>query len=116
MANDVSIITGIIAVFLLVGVFLPILQDGYGVLDPDVNDVDEVTAGLTNATLQLGEKSSAVAVASIGSLTFFDIAKSIIKMFSWTFGALPTWLDLIFLVFRFVLLFLLVRLVRSGGG
>ncbi len=116
MANDVSIITGIIAVFIIVGVFLPILQDGYGVLDIDDNDVGEITDALINASIELGEKSSVVAVASIGSLGFFDFVKSILKMFIWTFGALPTWLDLIFVIFRITLFILLVRLIRSGAG
>ncbi len=116
MGNDVSIITGIIGVFIIVGVFLPILQDGYGVLDPDVNDVDEILLDLTNSSIELGEKTSVIDVASIGSLGFFDIVKSILKMFFWTFGALPAWLDLIFVIFRITLFILLVRLIRSGAG
>ena len=113
MANDVSIIVGIISVFFLIGIFLPVLESGYNVA-PTENDVDELISSLNNASISLGEKTAFEAV--VGSLGFFDIVKSILKMFTWTFGALPTWLDLIFVIFRITLLILLVRLIRSGGG
>ena len=115
MVNDVSIITGLIAVFLIVGTFLPILQDGFGT-PIDNNPISFVASNLLNATGQMGEKTTAVDVASIGSLGFFDFVLSIIGMFTWTFGALPFWLDLIFLIGRITLLLLLIRLIRSGGG
>lgn len=113
MANDVSIISGIIIIFVLLGVFLPTLQDGFGVTQ-DINDVDAFEQSLLNGTTQMGEKSTFSAV--VGSLSFFDYVKSILLMFLWTFGALPLWLDTFFVIFRIILLILLVRLIRSGGG
>ncbi len=113
MGNDVSIITGIIAVFILTGVFLPIVSDGFNVVI-ESNDVAGFTNSISNASIAMGEKTAFEAV--VGSLGFFDIAKSILLMFIWTFGALPVWLDLIFVIFRIILIILVIRLIRSGGG
>ncbi len=110
MANDVSIITGIIATFILLGVFLPILEAGYNVT-PSNTDVSDFTDSLNNASKALGKKTGFEAV--VGSLGFFDIAASILKMFTWTFGALPVWLDLIFIIFRIILIILVVRIIRG---
>lgn len=113
MVNDVTIIAGIISVFILIGTFIPIVNDTFNVTQGD-SDVEKLTGSLINSTVQIGEKSGFEAV--VGSLGFFDIVKSILLMFFWTFGALPVWLDLIFLIFRIIFLILFVRLIRSGGG
>jgi len=45
-----------------------------------------------------------------------DIFASILKMFFWTFGALPILIDLFFVVLRILLIILVYRQIRSGGG
>lgn len=116
--NDVTIIGTIISIFIIVGTFLPFINESFGISPEDTAcfKITELESELGNTTIQMGEKASVIEVASIGSLSFFDVVKSIVKMFFWTCGGLPLFIDLFFLVIRFVLLILLVRLIRSGGG
>jgi len=42
---------------------------------------------------------------------------SVVKMFFWTFGSIPTWLDLIvFLPLRIILALIIARNIWIGGG
>ncbi len=117
MVNDISIITGIVAVFIAVGVFLPVLDDGYNNVITSSNDIAAFEASLSNATGQLGNKEiDPTFLNPLGSLSIFDIMFSVLLMFFWTFGALPVWLDLIFLVFRVTLILIIARNLWVGGG
>lgn len=104
--NDATIMTVLLFIFIGVGLILPFITNEFqgtetvqvgnipeGIIDEDIQDVSGVGAG--------------------------DILKSIGKMFFWTFGELPFWLDGIFLVLRVLLLFILVRnfvpFLGSGG-
>jgi hypothetical protein len=104
MVNDVSIIAGIITVFVLIGVILPYVQAEFG---QSVTSVD--VAGLAGDVGSKGQESSAV--------TFWDVLLSIFSMFFWTFGNLPFWLDLcFFLPIRIILGFIVARNIWIGGG
>ena len=46
---------------------------------------------------------------SLDSTSAIDVALSIVKMFFWTFGDLPLWLDLIFIAFRIQLLMIIIQ-------
>ena len=122
MGNDISIITGIISIFLIVGTFLPILSEGFNVTI-ESNDIDEITANIGNATRQSQDKKNfweeiagSVNPMPAGAVTIFDIAGSVFLMFFWTFGALPLWLDLIFVILRIILVLTIARNIWIGGG
>lgn len=51
---------------------------------------------------------------SYNPITLGTTVWSIAKMFLWTFGALPWWLDMIFLIFRLTFWFMIVELVWIG--
>lgn len=101
MVNDLSIITGIITVFLLLGVCLPYINASFGVSASDI-DIDEFESGASEDVPE-----------TIDPLTFFDVIISIGKMFTWTWGALPWWLDIIFLSMRLTLLIFIARMIRG---
>jgi hypothetical protein len=104
MVNDISIITGIIAVFVILGTILPYINAEYGVPD-SFPDVDTVEGAVGDSTGSLG--------SVVSGWTIFG---SVISMFFWTFGALPFWLDMIFVVFRITLALTIARNVWIGGG
>lgn len=100
--NDVSFIILIVTVFILVGTFLPFVNESFNNSVTTFN-----TEGLvTNTDDQINtDKVSATTV-------FF----SIFSMFFWSFGALPIFLEIFFIIMRIILGVLIYRNVRSGGG
>lgn len=102
MVNDVSLIWGIVSVFILVGFITPYVNDAFGRNDPIYN-IDQ-----TGNELEIETSKT--------NLNTFQLLKSISLMFFWTFGALPFWLDTIFFIMRIMLGLLVYRQVRSGGG
>ena len=84
MANT-GLMVSIITVFIFLGVLLPFIN----------RDLDSSYSGSSTSALS-------DSVAS-GNITTGDVLLSIFKMFFWTFGALPFWLDAIFLIFRITL-------------
>ena len=117
--NDISIIAGIIAVFIIIGAFLPVINAAFGV-PPEESacfDISTVESELQNATRNIGVKDIQPTITRpTGSFSIFDVVASIIKMFFWTCGALPTWLDLVFLIFRITLILTIARNLWVGGG
>ncbi|KKN07612.1 hypothetical protein LCGC14_1065190 [marine sediment metagenome] len=101
--NDISIATGIILVFVLLGVLLPFVNDAFDVEGSDINTQSLET--------NVGEE-----IENINSIGAFTVLLSVLKMFFWTFGDLPFWLDAIFLVFRIMLALIIARNVWIGGG
>lgn len=95
--NDTVIIGTISLIFILIGAALPFVQDTFNE-DVTTYNTDSITDGLTQETI---EQTSITNV--------FDVLGSILKMFFWTFGDLPIWLDLIFSVFRIILVFIVIR-------
>jgi len=100
--NDVSILTIILFIFIGLGILLPFVNTGFN------NDVTNYnTEGLDNSfDSDTGETS----------ITSIALLSSILKMFFWTFGDLPFWLDGFFIILRLIFWILLYRQVRSGSG
>ena len=107
MVNDVSIAAGIITVFVLIGLLLPFVEaefSGQSTTFNGSNNVNDISGDISD---NIGDGPNAV-----GALT---IVGSVAKMFFWTFGALPFWLDAIFVVFRIVLVLILVKYIPFVG-
>ena len=100
MAN-LAIFGLLTAFFVLAGGFLPYINAEYDTGDTNTYDgVDTFEEGVE------GE--------SIGILSVWSIALSIISMPVWTFGALPFWVDLFLWIFRIVWWALVVELLWIG--
>ncbi len=104
--NDLSILGILLSIFIGVGIIIPFVNSEFQTVSPtfdtDKRGTELIVEDLTD-------------VSSVGA---GDILKSIGKMFFWTFGDLPFWLDAIFLVLRLILLALLIRnfVPFLGGG
>lgn len=125
MVNDVSIIVGIISAFVLIGIALPFVNEAFGVSPEETAcfKIDTFEEELGNATVQVVDKSpwwedltDALNPLPKGSTSIFDVFWSVVKMFFWTCGALPAWLDAIFLIFRITLILIVARNLWIGGG
>lgn len=101
--NDVAIAGSIITIFVLLGVLLPYVQADFEA-PQTLNDVQKLES-------DLGEET-----ADISAVTPFTLLLSVLKMFFWTFGDLPFWLDAFFLILRVELAFIVARNVWVGGG
>ena len=104
MVNDISIIAVIITVFVLLGVLLPFINN-------DLTGVAGSNLSATGLQDNVGEE-----VENVSTISAFSVALSILKMFFWTFGTLPFWLDAIFVIFRILLAFIIARNIWIGGG
>jgi hypothetical protein len=104
MVNDISIIAGITSVFVLLGVFLPYINAEYGEPDsfPDPDVLEQ----------NVGEEQTTVGSVVSG----WKVLGSVLSMFFWTFGALPFWLDALFVIARVTLALTVVRNIWIGGG
>ncbi len=100
--SDVTLMWTIILIFFMLGILLPFVNSGFAQTSQDFNTGDLETG--------LDDETNFTKVSSI------TILSSIGKMFFWTFGTLPFWLDGIFVVFRAMLALLIYRQIRSGGG
>ena len=49
-----------------------------------------------------------------GIISAPQVIGSIFSMFFWTFGALPAWIDMIFIIFRVIFYFILIDLLWIG--
>lgn len=103
MVNDISIIGTIIFIFVTIGVILPFVTDTFSE-ETINNDVD----GLES---EIGDSAS-----GLGSTSIFDVVSSVAMMFFWTFGALPFWLDMFFVIIRIILILTIARNIWIGGG
>lgn len=127
MVNDVSIISGIIIFFIASGIILPFVNDSFGG-NPSGNDVKGLLGANFYGTQENNTDCTFVftGVSYIpvcyeqqakDSVNAFDVLISIGKMFFWTFGDLPVFIDLlIYLPLRIILLFLGYRAIRGGSG
>ena len=99
MVNDVTILGGIILVFVLIGVTTPLINDEFGSSNPEHNVDGLIEDGVEPTVLNAS--------------TFVG---SVFGMFFWTFGALPFWLDGILVCIRLVFWFIVARNIWVGGG
>jgi hypothetical protein len=102
--NDISIISGIVILFVFLGVLLPVMEADLNITDSYSTNVDNYTAGLQQQ------------VKSQNSLNIWQVLGSVASMFFWTFGLLPFWLDMIFIILRIVLVVTIARNIWIGGG
>ena len=100
--NDVSIMWGIVIIFVLIGAIIPFVNDAFNTDENEFNNAqfDQNIDDETDFT----------------SISATTILSSIASMFFFTFGNLPFWLDAIFIVVRVMLGVLIYRQIRSGGG
>ncbi|KKN55963.1 hypothetical protein LCGC14_0577050 [marine sediment metagenome] len=88
-------------IFVSLGTFLPFIQASF---NEPVTQFD---------TDQLSD--SAEDTASASDVNAFDIVFSVLKMFFWTFGDLPFWIDLFFVIFRIHAFLLLITYIPLVG-
>ena len=100
------IIFGIITfIFLIAGTLIPFVNDEWG--DSGYTSEGEGVDTFTDAsTLDPGETAKSSIVGRV--------ALSILSMLLWTFGGLPLWLDLYFVILRVVWWAIIVDLVWIG--
>lgn len=106
--NDVVILGAIFFIFVGIGVFLPFLQVEYQV-------TGNATVNAVNTTV-IDPNTFNDVTPLTANISILGIVFSVIKMFFWTFGDLPLWLDSIFVVIRITFAVLIYRLIRNGGG
>lgn len=120
MVNDISIITGIIALFILTGILLPFVNSAFDISD-SVDNLENFESQLRDdiGNTRRNETISGIFgafSAGMQGVSFLNIFFSVIGMFFWTFGALPFWLDAIFLILRIMLAMIIARNIWIGGG
>jgi hypothetical protein len=96
MASKELILTTIISVFILLGFFLPFVSSAFEQQVPE-NSISKIEA-------DVGQDD----------LSTLEIIGSIFKMFFWTFGDLPAWLDTIFLIPRLMLAVIIFQIIRGS--
>lgn len=99
--NDVLIIGTIVSIFLLIGAALPFMESAYS-----VDQAADYDSGVVSDNI--GQAASDVSP--------FDVLSSVFLMFFWTFGALPLFLELVFTVFRIILVVTIARNIWQSGG
>lgn len=105
--NDITITVGIVIVFVGCGLILPFINDAFSGTTNIQADTSALTTGAAAGTAAAG-------------ITLGSVLGSIAKMFFWTFGDIPFWLDaFIFIPMRIALLVIVVRnfpIIGAGGG
>ena len=101
--NDMTIIYGLITFFIILGIATPLINaefgSNYSSGNPDSIEND-ITAHIENSEVSM-----------------WQIIKSVLSMFLWTFGALPVWFDLIIMLpLRILLVLIVARNIWIGGG
>ena len=103
MVNDMTIIFTIVTIFIAVGFFAPIINDEFG-SSYNANDPSSIEGDIDPDTLD-------------GGVNGWQIIKSIFSMFFWSFGVLPTFIDIvIFFPLRIILVLTISRNIWVGGG
>lgn len=103
--NDISIIAGIVSVFVILGAMMPFVHQDF--------NSGQTTGSVSNDALQ---DNSYQLAQTTSSLSMWTVIKSVLLMFFWTFGQLPFWIDNIFVIFRVMLILIVARNVWIGGG
>lgn len=96
--GDTDIMFGIVGVFVILGIMLPFINEGLN---------NEVAAPNTQGIENIVGQSD---------ISASKVFTSIFQMFFWTFGELPFWLDAIFVIFRLMFAWLIVKLIRGVAG
>lgn len=105
MVNDISIISGIVIIFIALGSLLPFINSAFS-NQVTITDTSGFQQNLANNVENSGNPTSA-----------FSIIKSVFLMFFFTFGALPFWIDaFLFIPMRIALVLIIARNIWIGGG
>jgi hypothetical protein len=99
--SDTAIFSGIIIIFIITGAVLPFIQKDFST--PFTENNYSVTG-----TLPADDTNPVTSTFS-----WFGVFFSIAKMFVWSFGALPIWLELIFEIMRIILYLIGFRMIRG---
>lgn len=103
LATADSAFIAIVSVFIILGIFMPTIEATFSDTTSS-NDIDDLKS-------ELGDN------AGSSALTAGNILFSIAKMFFWTFGTIPGWLDSIFLIPRmYLLVYGISKLPIVGSG
>lgn len=103
--NDISIITGIIILFVALGTMLPFIREDFGQTQTTDYLIDDFNQGIAND------------VDTVGNVSAFNVIISIFKLFFWTFGEIPLLIDaLLFIPLRIILVLTIARNIWIGGG
>ncbi len=97
---DVTVIITFASVFILLGLVMPFINEGF----------DEAGGSYNIDTM----KSELGAEAQDSDINVATVIFSVVKMFFWTFGTLPFFLDGIFMIFRVWFIVSIVRTVRGN--
>jgi len=106
MGNDVTILGGIIVTMLIVAFLIPFIQSEFGQTITEI-DTDQL------------EGIDAEDIEDMNPVSWsapFSIGKSLFNMFIWSYSFFPIWLILLHQSVKIILVILIYRLVRSGGG
>lgn len=102
MANDVTILGGLLFFFIILAVLSPLVAEEFGE-DATDYDVEGLDSYETPSTSWIGT-------------SFSEILVNIMLIPFWTFG-IPALANLLILLpMRLILAFLIYRAIRSGGG
>lgn len=109
--NDISIISVILAIFLITSITIPFVNAEF-----DTNfsglDEDNVIQDVRNDAGQIPETSAF-------NVSAFDVMKNIILLALFDFGdvlGLPFWLDIIYTLLAIVFILTIARNIWIGGG
>lgn len=102
MTTDTVAFVTITTIFVLLGVALPFINESFGGTGANT-DVD----GFTD---DLGQSAANPLDA------FLTVVTSVLKMFFWTFGSLPFWVDAFLTIFRILLFVIMIKWTRGVGS
>lgn len=110
MGNDMTILYGIIILFIAIGALLPLVQ-------ADLNTTAS-TAYSPNTIYTTSKEGLETESGFWGTAPgLWQTLKSIVAMFFWTFGGLPFYVDLfIFIPLRLLAFGIIARNIWVGGG
>lgn len=104
--NDITIIAGILSIFLLTAVALPVIN-----ADIEIDSATYNEDGYTDNIVDSAE--------SVNSLSAFNIIINVMKLAFWDIGNdlnLPWYLDMFFTLLTIILILTVARNIWVGGG
>lgn len=101
MVNDLSIAVTLLCIIVFTGTLLPFIY----VMGNQPGSEYDAEAQIPDNFIE------EISISNLG----FGVLVSIASMFFWTFGALPIWLEMVFIVIRVVFILFVVRFARGIG-
>jgi len=110
--NDITIIMGVVFVFVGLGFIMPYIHE-------DFNTGETIDSDLVSLETKLQDDYDYIVTSDdiVAPITIWHLIWSVLKMFVWTFGSFPIWIDaLIFLPMRIMFFVTIARNIHIGGG